>query len=721
MKTFLRQQGQSDCGVACLLSIIRYYGGNCSLETLRNESGTDKQGTSLLGLVQSAEKQGFNAEAFEADSIEVLKEITTPAILQVLIDNKLQHYIVFYGVRFSNLSRKATSNLETRTLVYVIGDPAKGMTELSESELAQIWQSKKLLLLEPNEKFIKATEENKQKRRWLFSLIYEDANILIVSIVLGVILAVLGLATAIFSQHLIDKILPAQDIQKLIIGLILLTLVLLARSGLNFLRGFMLVSQSRDFNVRLLNDFVANLLYLPKIFFDSRKTGELIARINDSRRIQAVISFLTGSFATDLLVVLVSTIFIFTYSSLIGAVVLVSTPLYALLVWYFNQPILRQQQQVMQNYAHNESHYINTLQGIDTLKAKGRESFFIKLSQQIFSSLQEKIFQLGKIGLHYAWFSELISLMLTVLAIAFASFLVIEKTLQIGEMVAILSMSGSIFPSVNRLAMTNIQIQEAQVALDRLFEFTKIEKEFGYSNQIDNIQVGKLNAQNLILKAESLKFRFAGRKPLFNDFSFEVKTGEMIAITGENGVGKSILLQILQKFYTCEAGVITVNGESLDRIDTRVWRNQLGVVPQEINLFNGNLFYNIILEEVTQEKSLEVIDFCKQIGFHPLFEQFPQGYFTLLGESGIHLSGGQKQLVGLARALYHKPRILLLDEATSAMDKNTKSFIMNLLGKLKTETAIVFITHQSQEIQQADRIYHLNPALELTVDIFGTY
>jgi ATP-binding cassette subfamily B protein len=703
MKTFVRQQGQSDCGVACLLSIIRYYGGNANLETLRIESGTDKQGTTLLGLMQGAEKQGFEAEAFEADNIDVLKEIKAPAILQVLIDGRLEHYVVFYPAPPLTPPQKRRGG-------YIIGDPAKGIIELNESELAQIWQSKKLLLLEPNERFIKANEENKQKQKWLFRLIQEDTNILIVSVLLGLILAVLGLVTAIFSQQLIDKILPAQDTQKLVIGLILLTLVLLARSGLNFLRGFMLISQSKDFNVRLLNDFIANLLYLPKTFFDSRKTGELIARMNDSKRIQSVISFLTGSFATDLLVVLVSTIFIFTYSSLIGAVVLVSIPLYSLLVWYFNQPIIRQQQAVMQNYAYNESHYINTLQGIDALKTKSKEPFFIGLSQQIFSSLQEKIFQLGKIGLHYAWFSELISLILTVLVIAFASFLVVEKTLQIGEMVAILSMSGSIFSSVNRLAMTNIQIREAQVALDRLFEFTKIKKEFQLETQTNPIQVSNSDSKFtrfLHLKAQNLKFRFAGRKPLFTDFSFEVKTGEMIAITGENGVGKSILLQILQKFYACEAGEITINEENLEAIDTKSWRSQLGVVPQEISLFNGNLLYNIVLEEITQEKAIEVINFCKQIGIHALFEQFPQGYFTLLGESGIHLSGGQKQLVGLARALFHQPQLLLLDEATSAMDRKTKQFVMNLLEKLKTQIAIIFITHQSQEIQQADKVYHL--------------
>lgn len=142
-------------------------------------------------------------------------------------------------------------------------------------------------------------------------------------------------------------------------------------------------------------------------------------------------------------------------------------------------------------------------------------------------------------------------------------------------------------------------------------------------------------------------------------------------------------------------------------IKLQLWRSQIGVVAQEISLFNGNLLYNIALEEVTQEKALEIINFCKRVGIHQYFEQFHQGYFTILGDAGIHISGGQKQLLGLARALYRKPQLLLLDEATSAMDKNAKQFVMKLLENLKATTAIIFITHQQQIITQADSVYEL--------------
>jgi ATP-binding cassette subfamily B protein len=324
---FIRQQDQSDCGVACLASVVRHFGGEVSLERLRALSGTSKQGTTLLGLCQAAQQIGLEAEGFEAESIEMLYELPHPVILHVVMEGKLEHYVV------ASPSRLAPSGGTKKTGFFVISDPAKGVVEMSESELEAIWKSKILLQLTPTERFQKNASTTGQKLRWLKSLIQEELPILMIAAVLGVVVAVLGLGMSLFSQKLIDEILPQQNTEKLIIGLVLLGLLLLIRSGITYLRALFLLRQAQSFNNRVAGSFYEKLIRLPKSFFDTRKTGDLIARMHDTRRIQSVIASLAGSVLIDFLVVVISAVFVFVYSVEVGALTLVSLPFFGWLVW----------------------------------------------------------------------------------------------------------------------------------------------------------------------------------------------------------------------------------------------------------------------------------------------------------------------------------------------------------------------------------------------------
>jgi ATP-binding cassette subfamily B protein len=297
---YIQQRDQTDCGVTCLLSIIKMYGGNTSLETLREQSGTSLQGTSLLGVQQSAEKQNLKAEAFEVDNIEVFKrEATFPCILHVLIDEKLEHYVVCTSAPLSastsaplssSASDTGTKRIEGEQSYYQIIDPAKGLETWTEEELLERWKTRAVLCLEPTAAFEKVSQNKFKKLAWIKDLLREDVPMLSIAMAIGVLLAVLGLATAIFSQKLIDEILPNEQTTKLWLGLGLLGFLLLVSTTLGYLRTFFLLRQSKDFNNRLMDDFYDKLLHLPKTFFDSRKTGEIIARLNDTRRIQSVIS-----------------------------------------------------------------------------------------------------------------------------------------------------------------------------------------------------------------------------------------------------------------------------------------------------------------------------------------------------------------------------------------------------------------------------------------------
>lgn len=685
-KTFTRQQDESDCGVACILSLLKFYGGDSTFEKLRELSGTTSQGTTLLGLYQCAGAIGFEAEGFEADCSN-LKKLTSPCILHVQKDN-LQHYVVSYGI------------LENSKSTFLIGDPAKGILELDEASLNEIWQSKTLLTLKPKPEFVKIKTTLRNKKNWFINLLKEDYPILGISIFIGIIISILGLSTAMFSQKLIDEILPKSNTEKLILGLILLLVLLLIKNILSYFRQHFLLIQSRDFNIRITDSFYENLLYLPKSFFDHRKTGDMIARMSDTMRIQKSIAYLSGSFFIDLLIVVVSTVFLFVYSWPIAGVALLSVPLMVFVVTRFHKPILRGQQEVMSSYAKNESNYVDTIQGIEAIKSGNRETFFIKLTKEIYTVFQTKNFSLGKTGNRFNFITEGVASVLIIGIIAITSYLVLKKQMSIGEMIAILSIAGGLIPSVVRLALTNLQIQEAKVAFDRMYEFVSVKLEYDAtaSECLEKI----LDFQ--VLEIKNISFRFPGRKPILENISVKLNKGEIIALTGECGCGKSTTLQILQKFYSSENGQIDINGQNFNDLSTPLWRSMTANVPQEVKIFNGSLLYNIALNE---ELTLidDVHQFCVKYGFDKYFLELPQAYLTIVGEDGINLSGGQKQILALARALFTKPQVLLLDEVTSAMDSHTEKFILNLLQNLKNEMAIILVTHKVQTAKIADRIY----------------
>jgi len=692
-QTFTIQHDQSDCGVACLLSLIQYYGGSNSLEKLRELSGTTKQGTTLLGLYQAANQLGFSALGNEAD-LQAVIDHKEPLILHVVMEVRLQHYVVCYGFDRDK---------------FIVGDPAKGITTYTKEELETVWKSKTCLTLTPNDNFVRTKTQSKNKKQWFLKLLKEDYRLISFSVLLGLAISILGMAMAIFSQKLIDNILPSKDFNKLITGIALVGFLLLIRVLFTALRDYFLIRQTKDFNNRIVDRFYSSLLNLPKPFFDTRKIGDLVARLNDTQRVQRVISQIVGNVVINTLVTIVSLVFLFYYSWQTGIIASISLPFYFILIYSFNKRIINAQKEVMQGYAFSESNYITSMQGIATIKNNNRQTIFQKINQLIYGNFQEKSFNLGKINVRLSIFSGFFSVFFLMSILGYTSIQVYNEIMQLGELMAILGVAGSLLPSVASLALITIPINEAKVAFNRMYEFASMEKE----------QKGNKEILDFIsLEIENLSFRFAGRSQLLKDINIKVNKNQCIAIVGESGSGKSTFGQILQKFYSFENGTIIVNNQTnLPDIETKSWRTILGVVPQEVTIFGGNVITNILLgKEDTPEN---IVKFCQDYGFEIFINTLPQSYATILGEEGINLSGGQKQLIALMRALYKKPKVLLLDEFTSAMDRKTEKFVLDLLNKLKSELTIIFISHRLHSLPKiANRIYVLENGI---ISNFGTH
>lgn len=676
-KSHVRQHDTTDCGAACLLTLIRYYGGDSSILHIREISGTTNTGTTLLGLYQAAQQIGFDAEGAEANAVEDLIEHGKPCILTVIVEKVLSHYIVCYG--FENDR-------------FILSDPGKGVIEMTKSELTSIW-TKKCLLLEPNPSFERKESINRRKKNWVMTLVRDDAGILCASVAIGLVISVLGMVMAVFSQKLVDEVLPAHNTVKLVAGIVLVLFLLLANVAISAVRSKLLITQSRDFNNRIIKFFFGKLLKLPKSFFDTRKTGDMVARLNDTRRIQSVISTLAGETIINALVLVVSIIFLFIYSWKVALAALVCMPVFYWIIYRNNKKIVTQQREVMGAYAMSESGFIHTIGGMSDVRRFSKQPNFLQWNGLLYSAYQDKVFNLGQTKIRIGVWAGASGTVIQIGLIALCCAFVFAEAMTIGELMAVIGITGTLFPAVANLALVTIPINEAKVAFNRMYEIVDAQEE-----KIADI-CGSDILDASCLETNNLSFRFIGRKRIFENVSLKFDKGTITCIVGESGCGKSTFCQVLERFYIPEDGTILLDGKSAPDIPLSQWRNLVSVVPQDIFLYNGTVLENICFGNVPKDVA-QVVEFCKQYGFDKFIAELPAGLGTLVGEEGINLSGGQRQLIAFARALYKPGKILILDEMTAAMDRRTEKHICKVLDSLRADHIIIFITHRLETARQ---------------------
>lgn len=669
-KSFVRQHDMTDCGAACLLSLVRYYGGDSSILHVREISGTTNTGTTLLGLYQAAGQLGFTAQGAEANGISDLIEHGKPCVLAVVIEKLLAHYVLCYGFEGGK---------------FLVSDPGRGIIEMTESELAAIW-TRKCLLLEPNSTFEKKENISKRKKTWLISLIQDDFGILGASVAVGLVISVLGMVMAVFSQKLVDDVIPSHNSTKLIAGFILVFILLIANVLISAMRNSLLVTQSRDFNNRIIVFFLSKLLNLPKSFFDTRKTGDMVARLNDTRRIQSVISLLAGETIINVLAIIVAITFLFIYSWKVALVALISMPVYYWIISRNNKKIVSQQRDVMGAYSMSESGFINTIGGISDIKSYLQQSSFLKLNETLYSSFQNNVFNLGRTRIRIGIYAGIVGTIIQIILIALCCILVFDGTMTTGELMAVIGISGTLFSAVANLALVMIPVNEARVAFDRMYEIVDAKEE-----NDDTDEIGQLKADGIEIK--NMSFRFIGGRRIFDNISIRFAKGMITCIVGESGCGKSTLCQVIERFYVPEEGELILDGQSADSIPLPYWRSIVSYVPQDIFIYNGTVLDNICFGNIPKDIN-EVVRFCEKYGLDKFISELPAGLGTLVGEEGINLSGGQKQLIAFARALYRPSKILILDEVTSAMDRKTEKHICSVLQSLRDDHIIIFITHR---------------------------
>ena len=506
------------------------------------------------------------------------------------------------------------------------------------------------------------------------------------------------LLTSLFVQWIIDRFIPGKEYIKIIYTGFFLLALLIVKSFAGYFRQRFLVILNKRISININSDFISHLFHLPKKFFDSRKTGDITARINDAVRIQQAILTITTATIIDIFIIAGSFALMFKFSAALAWVAVITLPLYGLILILYSGRIKSEQNEVMKGYAQVESTYIDSIGGIDEIHGFNSSLSFAKLNKLFFGFYQDKIEKLGFTQSLLSLSSELSGAIISIGLLIFGAVLVIENRLLLGQMMAAYSLLAYLLPSVNRLADANLSLQGAAIASQRLRDMLLVEQE-------------KNNGRVLFKMGNKLSikegyFTWTGRNFLFNDLNLEIEKGKSTSLWGKSGSGKSTLVQIIQRKYNLLNGELLIDDVNANDIDLEIYRKNIGVVPQNIKIFNGTLADNILVGRTIKNLN-ELTERIDELGLQPFYSRFEQGLFTLLGEDNRKLSGGEKQIIALTRALWDEPAILILDESLSGMDLELEELIHKVLFYYSLQHAVLIITHNLKTILKSDFVYLL--------------
>lgn len=683
----IKQHDIKDCGAACLASIGNHYGVNLPIARIRQYANTDKRGTNVLGIIEAAEKMGFTAKGLKG-GIDAIDKIPLPAIAHVIVKEQLHHYVVVYKVE--------KSKVESQSKIVVM-DPAFGKMETyTFEEFQKIWTGV-LILFAQNDDFRMYNEKvTPIKRFW--HLVQPHKNILIQALVGAIIFTVLGLAMSIYIQKITDYVLVEGNRKLLNLLSVSMIVIIVLQAYIGSKKSVFVMKTGQLIDAKLILGYYKHLLHLPQQFFDTMQIGEITSRINDAVKIRSFINEVAIEMIVNVFIVIFSFTLMFTYYWKLALVILLVIPFYAAIYFLLNKFNKKVERTIMENAAELETQLVESITHIRTVKEFGIEDFSNLKTENRFVKLLFTTYKSGLNGVFSGTSTQFLASIFTVILMWIGSGYVIDRAITPGELFSFYALIGYFTSPVASLIGMNKTAQNALIAADRLFEIMDLDRE-ETENKVE------LQRENIgDIKFENVSFRYGSRTEVFKHFNAIFKKNETTAIVGESGSGKTTLISLLQNLYPIKEGKIYIGDYDSQFIHYQSLRNCIGVIPQQLNLFSGNLIDNIALGD-SFPNIQRILDLSKQLGITEFVEKLPNGFETQIGENGAMLSGGQKQRIAIARALYKNPEVLLMDEATSSLDTNAERIVKEVIDNFKAQgKTVIVIAHRLSTIANADTI-----------------
>lgn len=678
-----------DCGPTCLRMVARHYGKHYTGETLRQLTGFSKQGVSLLGMSETAEKIGFRTRGVQVD-YNTLQQIPLPSILHW----DQSHFVVLISVN------KRTAK---------VADPGKGILSYTKKEFANHFISNEdkgnvgtLLILEPTAAFYAADGEKEHTLSWKVVTRYlRQSRWQVAQVFISLfITSILSLIFPFLTQSMVDTGINTQNIQYITIVLIAQLMLTFSTTIVQFIRSRLQLRISNKINFLLLSDFWIKLTRLPLAYFDSHQTGDTIQRIEDNRQIQ---TFLTGEAITTIFSILnflVYSVILIIYSFSLFIVFSIGNILYFGWITLFLRIRRKINYETFHVSARENNATLQLVQGMQEIRMNNAE----QTKRWEWENLQAKVFKLNFKSLNYSQWQSAGALLLNQgkdIVISFmVAKLVVEGRLTFGAMLAIQYIIGQLSAPVQQFIGLAQSVQDAKISMERLNEVHRMEDEEPAEKPLMNYLPGNKSVQ-----IHQLTFTYpgAGNDAVLENINLSIPEGKVTAVVGTSGSGKTTLLKLLLKVYEQYNGEIKVGETNFKNISPSYWRHTCGAVMQDGYIFNDSIERNIAVsdEYIDQQK---LTHSCKTANILSFIETLPNGFNTQLGAEGTSVSQGQRQRILIARAVYKDPQYLFFDEATNSLDSNNEKIILDNLQEFFAGRTVVVVAHRLSTVMNADKI-----------------
>lgn len=674
------QSEASECGVACLAMVAGHYGLNIDLFTFRERFGSSAQGVTLLSLSHIADRAGMKSRALALD-LDEIKQLKLPCVIHW----GMNHYVVLTKVRKSS---------------FVVHDPAMGKRVIGLQEMSNFFTGVAFELW-PDKSFKQEKAKTRLKLIDLMRNIVGLKGTLIKIFAFSVVIEAIGLLLPIGTQMVTDHVIMAHDQSLLAVICIGLVSFTLFRTFISMLRAWTSLTLNTLTNIQWKTTLFDHLAGLPLAFFEKRHLGDIQSRFTSLDTIRSVFtnSIVTGVIDSIMTVGLL--VMLTLYGGWLVWVVVGFTACYAIMRLATYRFYRRVSEEQVIKGARSSSHFMETLYGIATIKALNLKNIRSKHWLNINIEACNAGIKQTRFDMMFSGVNTFISSLDQVVILWLGAIMVIDNNMTLGMFMAFNAYRGQFSQRASSLIDLFMQTRMLSLHNERLSEivFTEPEKEMPVRRIFDHNSAVELQVKNLSYQYDPFS------QPIFSNLSLTIAPGESIALVGPSGIGKTTLLKVMCGLLAPTSGDVYANNLDINKIGLNNYRLSTACVLQEDRLFSGSIAENISCFEENIDQ--EFVEQCaRHSNIHDEIMKMPMGYETLVGELGLGISGGQKQRLLIARALYRKPSILFMDEATSHLDISNESHINQAISNLSITRVIV--AHRPSTIASADRVIDLS-------------